>query len=247
MSDPQTWNGTLYLGEGWMIYAGPLGTTARHAHHAVQVLAAPDGVTVDDGNGRRSEGPALVVPANAEHSLEAHGQPASVAYLDPLSIRVSSEIIELRSDLPTPPARFEDIAAARRWAELTAAACGGRSRSTCSDVVAAAMAEARRRLHATLRLGEVAAALGFAPSTITHRFTAEVGIPFRRWVLWERLQLAAGAVRRGDNLTTAAHAAGFADSAHLNRTFRSMFGLTPSDIAGVVRWEVETRPERSSP
>jgi AraC family transcriptional regulator len=31
-------------------------------------------------------------------------------------------------------------------------------------------------------------------------------------------------------LTTAAHEAGFADSAHLSRTFRDTFGLAPSRI-----------------
>lgn len=33
---------------------------------------------------------------------------------------------------------------------------------------------------------------------------------------------------RGSSLTEAAHVAGFADSAHLSRTFRSMFGIAPS-------------------
>ena len=33
---------------------------------------------------------------------------------------------------------------------------------------------------------------------------------------------------RGANLTEAAHLAGFADSAHLSRTFRAMFGVAPS-------------------
>jgi len=32
----------------------------------------------------------------------------------------------------------------------------------------------------------------------------------------------------GDNLTMAAHEAGFADSAHLSRTFRRMFGRAPA-------------------
>ena len=33
---------------------------------------------------------------------------------------------------------------------------------------------------------------------------------------------------RGASLTEAAHLAGFADSAHLSRTFRAMFGVAPS-------------------
>ena len=37
--------------------------------------------------------------------------------------------------------------------------------------------------------------------------------------------------------------AGFADSAHLSRTFRSLFGLAPSDILPIVR--IESRFDRS--
>jgi AraC-like DNA-binding protein len=35
---------------------------------------------------------------------------------------------------------------------------------------------------------------------------------------------------RGVSLTTAAHAAGFADSAHFSRTFRAMLGIAPSAL-----------------
>jgi AraC-like DNA-binding protein len=55
-----------------------------------------------------------------------------------------------------------------------------------------------------------------------------VGIPPRRYLLWVRLMHAIEAAIGGDNLTTAAHEAGFADSAHLSRTFRRMFGRTPA-------------------
>lgn len=42
------------------------------------------------------------------------------------------------------------------------------------------------------------------------------------------LPTAVAATQRGAHLTQAALAAGFSDSAHLSRTFRSMFGLSPS-------------------
>lgn len=247
MANSRTWSGTVFLGGGWMVYAGPLGPTGTHRHHAVQVVCSPHGVAVLDGQGNRLEAPSMVVPADAEHSLDAAGQYGAVAYLDPLTVDLDGEAVEIETDLPgLPVGGFEEVGAAGRWAASVTSACGGRPKSRVSDLVDEAMSETRRRLPGTVRLHDLSTSLGFATSTLTHRFTAEAGIPFRRWVLWERLQLAARSVSDGANLTTAAHAAGFADSAHLNRTFRRMFGITPSSVAGIVRWEATDRPERSS-
>jgi AraC-like DNA-binding protein len=41
---------------------------------------------------------------------------------------------------------------------------------------------------------------------------------------------------RGANLTNAAHAAGFSDSAHLTRTWRQMFGVSPTAMIGNARF-----------
>jgi AraC-like DNA-binding protein len=39
----------------------------------------------------------------------------------------------------------------------------------------------------------------------------------------------------GASLTEAAHAAGFASSAHFSSAFRDMFGMMPSDLARALR------------
>ncbi len=52
-----------------------------------------------------------------------------------------------------------------------------------------------------------------------------------------RLRAAMDAARGGANPTEAAHAAGFADGAHLTRTFRAMFGITPSRALGGTHWQ----------
>jgi AraC-like DNA-binding protein len=50
---------------------------------------------------------------------------------------------------------------------------------------------------------------------------------------------------RGDSATAAAHAAGFADAAHLSRTFRRHFGVTPAAMAGMAMDSAGTfKPER---
>ena len=63
-----------------------------------------------------------------------------------------------------------------------------------------------------------------------HLFTASVGVPLRPCVLWLRLQRAAGELARGMSVADAAHAAGFSDAAHFNRTFRQMIGATPRQV-----------------
>lgn len=47
-------------------------------------------------------------------------------------------------------------------------------------------------------------------------------------MLWRKLARAMVAIGRGDSLSQAAYAGGFADAAHLTRTFNQMFGMPPS-------------------
>ncbi|NUU23751.1 MAG: helix-turn-helix transcriptional regulator, partial [Streptomycetaceae bacterium] len=88
-----------------------------------------------------------------------------------------------------------------------------------------------------VRITELAAHAGVSASRLGHLFAAQLGLPFPAWVRWARLRAAMDAARGGANLTEAAHAAGFADSSHLTRTFRAMFGVTPSQALGGTRWE----------
>ena len=63
-----------------------------------------------------------------------------------------------------------------------------------------------------------------------HAFTESVGIPLRPYVRWLRLQRAATAIVTGTPLSLAAAEAGFSDAAHMSRTFKQMFGMTPSAL-----------------
>jgi AraC-like DNA-binding protein len=69
-----------------------------------------------------------------------------------------------------------------------------------------------------------------SPSRFRHLFVAETGMAFRPYVLWRRFVHVWELLARGTSLTAAAHAAGFADAAHLSRTSRSTFGYPPSAL-----------------
>jgi AraC-like DNA-binding protein len=85
-------------------------------------------------------------------------------------------------------------------------------------------------------LSVLAADVGLSPGRVTHLFRDQVGISLRAYRRWVRFLLAAEALRDGASLTGAAHHAGFADVAHLHRTFRHHFGLQPGPLLRTVEW-----------
>jgi AraC family transcriptional regulator len=69
-----------------------------------------------------------------------------------------------------------------------------------------------------------------SPSRFAHVFREQTGMPVRNYVLWRRLVYALTCLQQGQSITTAAHESGFADGAHLCRSFRRVFGATPTDL-----------------
>lgn len=77
---------------------------------------------------------------------------------------------------------------------------------------------------------ELAAAVGLSASRLQHLFREQLGITLSEYARWQRIKRAGLSLQHGYSLTEAAHAGGFADSAHFSRTFRAMFGLPPSTL-----------------
>lgn len=109
------------------------------------------------------------------------------------------------------------------------------------------MAYAAGHLDAPLSLPEAASAACLSPSRARHLFVAQTGLPFRAYVLWLRIQRAVQLYAAGASLTDAAHEAGFADSAHLSRTFRRTFGLPAAALQLSSRFTASGERNRVAP
>ena len=239
MTSPRSWAGEIILGPGWLHYAGPVLSTDRHAHHAVQIVQAEAPIIFVGDDHHSVSATAAIIGANTPHELRAPGNHAELTYVEPRLVRTPSgggpsDWVRRATVLVGPPG---PNSVETQVNDLVSKIGGGSFRHG-DTIVLAAMAEVRSLLPGSIRLVEIASAVGLSPSRLTHRFTTAQGIPLSRWVLWERLQLAARSLAEGGDLTTAAHRAGFTDSSHLHRTFRSMFGVAPSDVSGAVRWSV---------
>lgn len=81
-----------------------------------------------------------------------------------------------------------------------------------------------------ITIDDLAQAVNLSESRLAHLFKEQTGTPIRRYVLWLKLRRAIKMIIAGSSFTNAAHQSGFADSAHLSRTYRQMFGISPSEL-----------------
>lgn len=242
MSTPARLDGTVFVSGTRMLYVGPLVASARHAHHAAQVVIAPQGLDIEDSANGRIRASTAVIPPRMPHG---HGACAHGALLfldgDDLASRALSRDAEPRCE--TWICDTLDVSVPR---EPTPEMARALMASILSAVDLRQPPEPRhpaaRRMCALLEgsedidLASLSHEAGLSPRQMRHAFARDVGLPMRAYLRWKRLRRAIAAVEGGASLSTAAAAAGFADSAHLTRVFREQFGMTPTQGLSSVSW-----------
>jgi AraC family transcriptional regulator len=233
----------LFFWPHHILVLAPGFTSALHRHHAAQVVIALDGWLEYRGESlewQRASG--FVAPPDIRHAHRSTG-PIVMLYLDAESSdwRASdccrSAGGGLKGWSPGPDA-LDAAADAYRSGSVTAAAdyCDrvlGEPSTKWSAPDPRIMAAQRfiaARLDRAIRITDISREIHLSPSRLAHVFQLATGIPVRRYVQWCRLRAAIEAALQGRSLTDAAHEAGFADAAHLSRTFRAMFGIAPSEV-----------------
>ena len=230
-------------GSLWVLEAvRALGRTDFHAHHAIQITFALAGDFELRTADERLTGPAVAVAPDASHIFQAHGMVAFL-FVEPESdagrsilgrFGGSMALASLSIDGIEPQLaalkgamdqrEVDDSALIKAACEILAALTGPVARVP-HPRVEAMIAHAVSSLDGAVSLASAASAACLSESRARHLFVEQTGLPFKSWLLWLRIQRAVEAFASGSSLTEAAHEAGFADSAHLSRTFRRHFGL----------------------
>jgi AraC-like DNA-binding protein len=237
------WTGVAgFIGEG-----GGGAPIEPHSHYAIQlVLGMPGGLRVQFGrHGEWQPCAAALVPSRAVHTIDVKDcEMSAVLFIEPetaegkaLANRLQGGLQLLDGDsVATAAKRLEQAWRVDQSYDAVQAVCmqlvqelsGAVPRVPSDARVLAAVEYISGRGSDAVSLAEVAKVANLSPDRFRHLFVQETGMPLRNYVLWRRLLHVWTLLTEGQTLSAAAHAAGFADSAHLSRTARSMFGLPPS-------------------
>lgn len=222
--------------------------SAPHAHHAMHLVLARQGdLRIQIGDDAHEAAGVLTAP-DVRHAVRATGRTVVLAFWEPESVdgarlratveggaRLVSEAERrgLLEGLPEAPGR-DDLDAFMARALDTLAPPSPASpppvRPAVHPRVRTLLRVLRDEAELDTSLEALAARVRLSPSRLMHVFTESVGIPLRPYLLWLKLQRAATSIVHGVGLTEAAVEAGFADAAHMSRTFKRMFGMTPSAL-----------------
>ena len=241
--------GAVHLWHEGILFLGTGIRNAPHRHFTATLGFAVDGSFAFRADRRawRSLRGVAVAP-NTPQQMDCRGRHVAILQIDPETeayARMARVFAERGPVVELSDATVDRLAAAaaRRdepdfdpealWnAVLDEVAGPWQSPEAIDPRVAQVLDLMKREFPAAPSVAKLAAAVGLSPGRLIHLWKAEVGIPLRRYVLWLRLRHVISRITLGDSLTDAAHDAGFADSAHLSRTFSSMFGLPMSRLFG---------------
>ena len=96
-------------------------------------------------------------------------------------------------------------------------------------VIVDALNYINNRLHTKITTEEIAKTCMISPSSLSHIFKKEMGIPLHKFILKKRLISAYGKIENGESATKAAADCGFNDYSGFYKQYKKMFGASPSD------------------
>jgi AraC family transcriptional regulator len=231
------WNG----GSLW------IGHSAMHSHHALQLSIALAGpFELKSGRtGAWSRHTAALVRPDAQHEFNGCGTTIAQVFVEPetsygralLAMHPDGDVVPLALGAAQ---RCVDVLARQFQARASNAALISSAQACVATLagleretppidarIARVLQELRARFAQPVSLAEAARWAHLSPSRFRHLFADQVGTSFRAYLLWLRINAAVEHAMAGATWTEAAHFAGFADSSHLSRTFRRMFGFVP--------------------
>ncbi len=240
--------GALYLLEHELLYVGPVQDNQMHSHYLMQlVLGLSSSYTLVTPVDRFKSETALCIASEQAHQLTTQQGHIALLFTDPVSkagIGLKHRCLKNQPVATLQPevsafTVLQSLLERKADAVVVSEAVQNFLETILPQAplpeidprIQSILGLLQANTESNLSVAELADKACLSESRLAHLFKAEVGVTVRYYVLWQRLFRAIKSILQGrQNLTEAAHAAGFSDSAHFSRTFKSMIGVTPSAI-----------------
>lgn len=243
------WLGKTFIGSGTAMFIGNVGDSNIHSHYAIQIVITLDqAFEVTDQYNIKIQSKGIIIPSNLPHKISTTKTTTlAVAYIEPDS-KLGKKVMMKKNIDPQAfyPLSNNHLNDCTRKI-ITAIEKNNLNKNSIIDFLSpfevtkqnntykdcrvdAAINYIKTNIAEPFLLEDISSQLSISSRYLRVIFEKQVGMSMQRYRLWQRLFIAIQCISQGMDFTDAAHAAYFTDSAHFSKTFRTMFGLSPSKI-----------------
>ena len=238
----------LLFWPGYFMYIGRGANTKVHAHHAIQIaIALETPIEVISKTGQRTC-QAVIINSDVPHECRTFGGSFLLINIDP-ETRIGTALKKMHllktgiAELPVETidnylrqlkSLLSEEHPTDEIYELTNdflhAISNQHTPESLDERIEQVLALLREPAQEVVSIKDLAATVHISPGRLIHLFTQQVGIPVRKYLLWSKLMASLKKLNKRANFTHVALDSGFADAPHFNRTFKKMFGLSPTAL-----------------
>lgn len=205
-------------------------TTNPHRHFYIEVAFALHGnlrVKTADGDYKKIQ--SILINSNREHSFDCMEGECQLYFIDPMSsigFSLADQWLTNKKDI-----RIDGFLSLSDFNKRYVTDYNNQNTperdideriNTCLDWMETNFSIERLKVK---KISEVAF---LSDSRFAHIFKEQIGISVYQYILWKKVEEAILLAQEGGSLTQSAYSLGFTDSSHLTRTFKNMFGISPS-------------------
>lgn len=240
------WLGRMAMDMGWGWFQGSIGDNHPHAHHALQIVVADEPISVWTREAEWSSHHGFIIGSNQMHQLATYSSKAMLIYVEPDSYagriiqqRMADRSLAVLQKTERQRLKFlTTVLATEAFNACIKSSFSMRvhrqTPQASDELISYAVQTIQGRTDGDLQAQELARQAGLSLSRFQHRFKQHTGMAIRPFLRWRRLLLAMNHMQAGHSMSDAAYAAGFADAAHMSRTMRRHFGISPKNVAALL-------------
>lgn len=228
--------------DDYAVYQGKVTNRRSVQHQGATLICSLDGVfDLDFGDRWVNRVRTAFVPSLVKHKFIGNNYNHVFLMFDPdhalaillnrnFTYNSNAALIELHHEIPAVFATTSFAEATQRTILQLQTILGQSLGLVIDHRVVNVVEHIKQNLESRISMQELCVVANLSESRLAHLFREQVGMPIRKYVLWQRMKRAFATAQTGSNLTDAALDGGFADAAHFSRTVSAMFAASPSEI-----------------